>query len=1014
MHPHVLGDCPECSFEGNAIEYSHQRAINVHGTHRMTVTNNVMTDVRGAAIYVEDGNEMWNDFLYNVAICPWRLNDPYKRGCTIPGSPNGQADTALNQVGIWLSGAVNNMIGNRMANSFNGMLVDVAHAGSGLGPAKGLTCISGERVGRWEGNTFHSHGRFGTYALGNFFPKRRVGELQQVSMGGHFPTSIERNDVCGNGASDFDQEGKDAGWSHAIKSNFDWRNTFVGHYGSGDIQYNSHVSIENNNLIYWKTSKSFADGCSALFKDGYYSKGNMALPDEGTFLFEDTVIDGPVTMEANHHCGVGTTGVLCQPHYVFVNTRRVWNSKGNWLYFQGGDKASSTAHGGIFTLSPPDCLANLRRTNVEAKSVGSLLPGGFCSVVNNRYTYLAATNLCDVASSLHGNGMIGAEMSTRYDKGILCRAPLRALKIFSHGLRASSAKKLRVEMWLDASDVATQNSKAADHVMDVPIHLIGDHGDDEKDDAKPPRIKQGYSLPVIPMTPNVLDTHSYRISLGTNLSPVPKDWIIEFSDPVFGHRWSEEKIRLNVVGRQCGTQSDMIVSSQHDRKYLVSDDGGLERALHPTGKGRGRGACTSHPRMLDIDCDAVHLKETNCPSECPDGCNDAQYCACGTAKCVCRPGYAGDQCEIDLCGAARCSSHGACAARFLGGDLPVSQSACICEPPWTGPLCDQNLCAPDSPLHKTCSGKGTCVHSGGNDTRCDCNQGYSGMNCETSCDGKCGGGGGVFPFGCAATADANTFALQCGPTGGCFYPQSASTVSKTWCSYFSRANEQNSGVPECSSENDCRLAPKYDCVQGKCGAGIPLQEGTPCNSKPWGICHEGECLTKTDGSGSGSSTSSSPAPVPRTGDDSSNTDGSSNTEDSSSDGITPSSYSATNQDVKNQLADKEQSQLFIIVGVLTSVVLLLATCSLVLFLRRRSVARLQHCSSLASRSKDAWSSEDAWSSSSSEWRTHTDPASGQEYFEHKISGKTSWTDPRKKTADIELVSVSNPLRVREV
>ena len=122
MHPHVLGDCPECSFEGNAIEYSHQRAINVHGTHRMTVTNNVMTDVRGAAIYVEDGNEMWNDFLYNVAICPWRLNDPYKRGCTIPGSPNGQADTALNQVGIWLSGAVNNMIGNRMANSFNGML----------------------------------------------------------------------------------------------------------------------------------------------------------------------------------------------------------------------------------------------------------------------------------------------------------------------------------------------------------------------------------------------------------------------------------------------------------------------------------------------------------------------------------------------------------------------------------------------------------------------------------------------------------------------------------------------------------------------------------------------------------------------------------------------------------------------------------------------------------------------------------------------------------------------------
>lgn len=324
MHPHLLGDCPNCIFNGNAIEYSHQRAINVHGTHRMTVSNNVMTDVRGSAIYIEDGNEMWNDLHYNVAICPWKLNDPYKRGCTIPGSPNGQADTALNQVGIWLSGAVNNMIGNRMANSFNGMLVDVNHAGSGLGPASGLTCIAGERIGHWEGNTFHSHGRFGTYGLGNFFPKRKVGELQVMPLG-HFQTSQERNNVCANGNGDFNVDGTDAGWSHAIKNNFDWKNTFVGHYGTGDVQYMNHVSINNNNLIYWKTSKSFADGCSALFKNGYYSQGNLALPDEGTFLFENIVIDGPVTMEANHHCDVGSTGVLCQPHYIFVNTRRKWN-----------------------------------------------------------------------------------------------------------------------------------------------------------------------------------------------------------------------------------------------------------------------------------------------------------------------------------------------------------------------------------------------------------------------------------------------------------------------------------------------------------------------------------------------------------------------------------------------------------------------------------------------------------------------------------------------------------------
>ena len=80
LHPHLVGDCPDCVFDGNAIEYGHQRAINIHGTHRMLVSNNVMTDVRGAAIYIEDGNEMWNDLFYNVAICPWKLGDKYKRG----------------------------------------------------------------------------------------------------------------------------------------------------------------------------------------------------------------------------------------------------------------------------------------------------------------------------------------------------------------------------------------------------------------------------------------------------------------------------------------------------------------------------------------------------------------------------------------------------------------------------------------------------------------------------------------------------------------------------------------------------------------------------------------------------------------------------------------------------------------------------------------------------------------------------------------------------------------------
>lgn len=43
---------------------------------------------------------------------------------------------------------------------------------------------------------------------------------------------------------------------------------------------------------------------------------------------------------------------------------------------------------------------------------------------------------------------------------------------------------------------------------------------------------------------------------------VPKDWIIEFSDVIFGNRWEKDEIRLEVAGRTCPD----ITTSYHDRR----------------------------------------------------------------------------------------------------------------------------------------------------------------------------------------------------------------------------------------------------------------------------------------------------------------------------------------------------------------------------------------------------------------------------------------------------------------
>ena len=199
LHWHAVGRCPLCTFHSNAIEHGHQRGIVVHGTHEASVRDNVLSDVRGAGLYVEDGNEMGNAISHNVVVCPWPREGPM-RGCTVPGTDNAEADTSLNQAGLWALPAPNHYVGNRFSNSFNGLFIQSNfHGGNGRGFAEGLECTEHQGFGRVRFNTNHGHGRFGTYFLGPNFPRR----LQQsIASDGHTNLS-----TCGG----FTPDGLDAG-----------------------------------------------------------------------------------------------------------------------------------------------------------------------------------------------------------------------------------------------------------------------------------------------------------------------------------------------------------------------------------------------------------------------------------------------------------------------------------------------------------------------------------------------------------------------------------------------------------------------------------------------------------------------------------------------------------------------------------------------------------------------------------------------------------------------------------
>jgi hypothetical protein len=440
-HTHLLFDCPECLFEGNAFEFGMQRGLVLHGTHNAQVTHNVFSDVRGAGLYIEDGNEVQNAVMHNAVVCPWPLDGP-KGGCTVPGTDNHEADTSLNQAGLWALGSANHLVGNRFANSFNGWFLMSTFANGGRGFAEGRLCVDAQQFGRIEGNTAHGHGRFGTYLLGPNFPRHTQ---QSVASNG-----FQNLSQCGG----FDASGAERGAPQALWHNVDWRNKFVGQYDAGDIQYHEHTSVECANLLYWKTTKNSADGCAAHLSGGLWRDGNVGLPDQATFVIDGARFEGQSWLEANHHCGESgglncATGVLCMPTYVLHNVS--WHSRApHWVLFQQPGAPTFPLHGvatmgGIFSLSPPE----------EANIDGGFLPPGFCALCAGTYAFLLGLQM-DGGDTGDGSGgaiCVTADslgLGARYHWGILCRRPLRALKVYSLDQDVDSqadAPALLLEVW---------------------------------------------------------------------------------------------------------------------------------------------------------------------------------------------------------------------------------------------------------------------------------------------------------------------------------------------------------------------------------------------------------------------------------------------------------------------------------------------------------------------------------------------------------------------------------------
>jgi hypothetical protein len=173
MHFHILGnDCTGCYFKDSSVHHSFYRGVSIHGTHNITVTENVAYDVTGHCYYLEDGVEEDNTISFNLAAHIHYLGQaPWGSGQTT--QINYQSSTLLlpadvTAAGFYITNVHNNLIGNAASGGYAGYAFPVlsqpigVHKSTNMRPSSRTSLII-------DGNTAHSTGWWWNHAPAFYF-----------------------------------------------------------------------------------------------------------------------------------------------------------------------------------------------------------------------------------------------------------------------------------------------------------------------------------------------------------------------------------------------------------------------------------------------------------------------------------------------------------------------------------------------------------------------------------------------------------------------------------------------------------------------------------------------------------------------------------------------------------------------------------------------------------------------------------------------------------------------------
>lgn len=156
IHFHLNGWMVGSYVRGCAIHHTFNRAINIHNTHNVLVERNVVYNVMGGALFLEDGIETANVYQYNLVI--------FARQST------SLLNDDVTPAAYWVTNANNTHRHNVAAGGTHfGFWYRMHDHPDGPSFDKNV-CPKLVNLGEFYNNTVHSQGWFGVWIFEEFFP----------------------------------------------------------------------------------------------------------------------------------------------------------------------------------------------------------------------------------------------------------------------------------------------------------------------------------------------------------------------------------------------------------------------------------------------------------------------------------------------------------------------------------------------------------------------------------------------------------------------------------------------------------------------------------------------------------------------------------------------------------------------------------------------------------------------------------------------------------------------------